>query len=451
MSEEAEPTEVVEEVAEETTEDTTEKGEQEIWYCRKHGAVKPKWKSGRAFCPICSRLVARTPPPPEDEKEEEREEEAIDVIKPPEIEFQEKAIEFLKKNLPNVFGIDKNRVKYIIETIKQNPNVLFNPAMLHMHIKWFAPKANDYHLSLVINSMFSQLQHLLHPPSPPPIPMMAGSNSPAPTPYPMYGLTGFTNPQYTPSVPYMPFNTAYTQAQPQQRKVYKIAIDGQVIETDDPKEYLALKEWVEEQKRREEEREREKREHELRMKKLEEEIKKIARMDETEEKKKVPPSSHENELIKTLNSRLSTLERELSNLRKEKEELQRQLDEERRKHEVEKIRALEEELKTLRSMYSDPFKIVEMYEEKLRRLGYAKSGKSLLDILDHGVRDIGDTVKQLINRLPRAPQGQPVKYTEDERINKIRQIKEGIKESEELVQAEEDLIKAAEKLYIKNY
>jgi len=253
---------------------------------------------------------------------------------------------------------------------------------------------------------------------------------------------------YQPVVYPSPAQPQVAAQTPSKKKTYKIVVDGQVIETDDPKEFFAWKEWIEKRKREEEE-------HQLRMKKLEEEIKKLAK-ERGEEKEKEKEKEEEerkkkaeDEVLKMLNSRIQSLEKMISDLRKEREELKNKLEEMERKRQEEKIQRLEAELRQLRDIASDPWKIIEAYENRLRKLGYTRTGKSLIDILDKGVEGIQSTVMELVKRLPQAhAQRQVVKYTEDERMEKIKQIKESIKESEERIEAEEELIKAAEKLYL---
>lgn len=501
-----------------------------IFVCKTHGEVEPIQKGNLRFCPTCHRLVKKYTADEyrrfleeqsreeegyeedyeeeeepvryrrgvrddieEEEFEEEEEEEEfepprkrrkrrhyddgivgfeedeiedVEPIEPPEVEFQRKAIQFLEKNLPQVWGIEKKKIPAIISSIKMYPHLLYDTNMLRMHIKWLSPKVNEYHLGLILNNMMNRYRPLLERQSPPPIHLLQGPPQPQQMPYippptqpneayPFYPPPATPNPPsptpvpmpYTPQPPFVYQPPPPAQPYEEKKKrTYKVVVDGQVIEVDDYKEFLALKDWEERRREDEERREKERQKHELEMMKLKEEIKRVAGTEDEAEGKPKTRSKMEDEIIKVLNSRIQGLESMLNQLRKEREEFKHKLDEmEKRRHE-EKIRQMEEELARLREYTQNPFKFVEEYEQQLRHLGYARTGKSLIDVLDKGVAGIQDTIKVLAARLP-AARNQQVKYTEEERLNKLRGLKSKIRESEEMAEIEEGLIKAAEKYY----
>jgi len=459
----------------------TEDMKYERGYCKEHGFVKPIIKSSRPACPYCQRFVIVDPKKIDEiiggnykEKDEISE---IPEIKPPDIEFIENCIKFLRKNLPNVYGIDnKRRAEIIIQTIEQNPNILFNPVALYIHIKNFAPRANDYHLCWILNAMYTQaggfpqqsisqfqgMQNLV-PPA-----LLSLLNMPQIQQQFRVPLD-IMNLHQTPFSPYYNLYTPYIQPlqQPLQttqnenqntkktKKIYKVVTDdGTVIETDDPEEYRALVDWIEKRRREREEwelrkqeweerRRREEREWELRIKKLEEELIKK----KNEEKTLTDKSKEDNEIVRMLLSRIDAVTRELNETRKRYEELKEEIKEAEKRALEERIKILEEELRVLREYASNPLKLLEEYEKFARSLGYVKTGKNVLDILDKGIDSVHQTVNNLINKLQPVQRQPEIKYTEKERIEKLQQVKESIKIGEDILKAEEDLIKVAEKVY----
>jgi len=468
-----------------TIQTETENIKYEKGYCKEHGFVKPIIKSSRPACPYCQRFVIVDPKKIEellssdDKKEEEISE--IPEIKPPDIEFIENCIKFLRKNLPNVYGIDnKKRAEVIIQTIEQNPNILYNPVALYIHIKNFAPRANDYHLCWILNAMYSQAGGL---PQQTLLQLQGMQNLTSPALLSLLNLPqvqqqfripiGFMNMQQTPYAPFYNIPLLYTQplqhvpsqttqnenqSTKKSKKIYKVVTeDGTVIETDDPEEYRALVDWIERRKREKEEwelrkqeweerRRREEREWELRIKKLEEELKKK----KDEEKASTDKRKEDNELVKMLLTRIDAVTRELNETRQKYEELKEEVIEAEKRALEERIKILEDELRALREYTSNPFKILEEYEKFARSLGYTKTGKNVLDILDKGMDGVHQTINNLINKLQPVQRQPEVKYTEKERIEKLQQVKESIKISEDILQAEEEVIKAAEKIYSSN-
>jgi len=459
-------------------------------YCKKHGFVTPIIKGNKPACPYCHRYVIIDPEKIDEILSEDKEEDIseneendeipeLPEIKPPDVEFVENCINFLKKNLPNVYGIEsKKRAEAIIQTIEQNPNILYNPVALYIHIKNLAPRVNDYHLCWVLNAMYSQVGGFSQQPF---LQLLNMQNYVPPALLSLLNIP-FTQQQFNIPIWFMhmqpmqqvPLHNTYThltipmqqplqtsqnenQKEKKSKKIYKVVTDdGTVIETDDPEEYRALVDWVERRKREreewelrkqewEEKRRREEREWELRMKKLEEELKNKKEEASTEKRKE-----GESELVKMLLTRIDALNRELNEAKQKYEELKEQIKESERKAMEERIKMLEDELRVLREYASDPFKIVEQYENIARRLGYSKTGKNVLDILDKGIEGVHQTVNNLISKLTPAPRRTEVKYTEQERKEKLKQIKQNIQSSEDLLKIEDEVIKAAEKIYTSN-
>lgn len=463
---------------EQQEEETMEEEERGIGYCKVHGKVegvyKGKGRGRKLRCPICNRIVKLTPYEDEEketektidfgEEEEEWFEEDEEFFVDPEQEFHEKAIEYLRRELPK-YGICKgNMLKVVISSLQINPELMKNPQTLHMHIKSIVRNVNDYLLTLVIRGLFNKYGDLLQQPS---VPVIYDYNNPPAAPH----LYPSTSPSQPPS-PYPAYPSPYPQ-QPQQvpivqpqvlqpakpKKTYKIAIDGQTIEVDDYKEYLALKEWEMRRQKEEEERERRRQEHEMRMKKLEMEIMKIAK--EREEEDEPPRASEDSEMLRILNSRIASLENYINKLSEEREELLKKLNEMEARKKEEEIRMLRAELEQLRKIAEDPFDLITKYEERLRRLGYLRGGKSLLDILAETQKNIDETIKLIVSRMPQSPYPQAGtgiggtqtfipsggRYTEDERLAKLSELKNRIGMTEEEIEAEEEYLEAMRKIY----
>ena len=433
-----EPMEAVEEPS------TEKEKEEEKWYCKDHGEVTPRWSSGRAFCPHCGKLLRKTP-------YEEKEEEEVSPLPPTESEMVQRVKELLAKYLPRVYGIPKKesskRILAIIDTI--NSTVAQHPANLHNHIKTFAPNADDRHLQTIISLIYSQLQEEGYLPKQTgvfypqyQIPMQSGMQTVNPyyNYYPTYQTN--VNPYLQTMNPYTMQPTAPVQPQtpqpiqmpqpvkPIKPKKYTLVIDGQQIETYDPDEYRA---WLQYKQ--------EKEERELRLKKIEAEILKVTKEAEaakTEEKKEeelVPLKIGDSE-IKVPASQ-ATLYLLLKGTGSDKEvELREKL----AKAEAE-IKHLEEKVKEEKSPpLSQQIQTVKQLAEIL---GYRQSGRTTADILDKGIEKFHETVSQALSKFPAMSEFKPeVTRTPEQRRQKVEELKRRLKASEDVIKAEDELIKA---------
>lgn len=400
--------------------------ERKTGYCKDHGFVKAIFKGNRWRCPVCGRIISTDMNKIKKKIEKEARGEVISDEDDEEFseiyldDFTKEAIEYLKKNLTKVPGISKSVIKKIIETLELDPNILKNPTLLHMHIKSIARSANVYYLSMLINKMFLKLQPLLEAPElvyyptfqHPTIPPILNQPVIPPAPAP---------------APAVPISAPITPVQTQQKKkrTYKVVVDGQVIETDDVQEFLELKRWLDEREKKE-----------LEKKKLETEIKRIAGENVQNQ------TSSDDRLITLINS----LQNQLSELMKRNRELESKLisvKEEIKQREWEEI---QKKLKEFEEIKKNPVKLIRDLEEQLELIGYSKSNKSLLDIIDSINRNINTTINSLINRLP-STKTSKVKYTVNEREERINKVKEKINKTSDLIELENEIINKAKKIY----
>jgi len=343
--------------------------------------------------------------------------EAPSLPPPPEVEIIEKAIEFLKERLPQVYGIEKYD-KIIISSLKEDPRPLVNPTTLHAFIKSIAPRAYDSHLSVhVINPLYAKFPNL-----PQAVTKHMESSYQSMQPfytYPQYPQTPHINPYYQ-YYPYYPYYQYY-QIQPyitpppppKPLRTYKVVVDGQEIETDEAG-YMAWQRFLRER----EEHERRKQEHEMMMKKLEIEIKKALEGG--------GESKREEELSKKI------------------DEISKKLEEEReRRHqaELELLKREVEELKKRPSLLEE----LSIYEGIAERLGFRRGGRTTIDLLESFVERLDQRAAQLLNKIPSpGSEWRPeIKRTPEERARKAEEIMKRLEKSEEIMKLEEELIKAA--------
>jgi hypothetical protein len=430
-----EPKESVEEIPGEMLEKPSE--QPVPWYCIEHGAVIPKEVSGRMFCPICNKLVSKTP------YEEKREGVGVEAPKPAEVEMLEDAVAFIKERLPQVYGVGKND-RIIIRALEDDPTPLRDGNLLHAFIKSLAPKAYDAHLSTsVIKPLYVKFPGL-----PQAVDKCLGGVQPQPSPYGYqptpqpYGYGPFV-PYYSPptySLTYPPYPTPayaphYPPAYPPKPpKTYKIVVEGQEIETDESG-FMAWQRFL----REKEEDKRRAQEHELTMKKLEAEIKKIAEETGKGKETTVPVKIGDKEFQVPASLAPLYLNRG-DEASKKIEELREEL----HKKDMEMIQKDLEELKSRPGVLQE----LQMYEGIAQRLGYQRGGRTTLDVVDELRKDVGQTARELLQKIP-TPGGEwkpEVTRTPEERAKKAEEIKKKLEKSEEVLQCEEDLIKAAAKV-----
>ena len=440
------------EVEMEESEEEPEEIEEEIeseedvrWgYCSDHGWVKAVFKGKRWRCPQCGRIVSTKKKRPARIRGEVRErvaepeeiEEEIEEEKY-EDEFTKEAIKYLRRNLARVPGISRDALKRIIETLEFDPNILRNPTLLHMHIKSLAKQANVYYLSMVINKMFMELQPLLEEPEIVYYPWQQQGMG-----MPMLGMSGMgtgitgmsgTPGTGTPGMLGMPIT--YNPERKRKRKVYRVVVDGQVIETEDYQEFLEIKRWLDERKK-----------EELERRKLEEQIKAIAKERSEDKESEGRESKEENEQLKSMMSTLENIQRQLSMIYEEKSKLESKLEEFERKEQERELRELKKKAEEWEEFMKNPWKFVAEMESQLSAVGYTRTGKSILDVAEGIAKNVHQTVNTLIHKLP-GPKHSPVRYTEEERKERLEQVKNIIKSTEDYVEAEEQLIRAAERVY----
>jgi len=348
---------------------------------------------------------------------------------PPEVEIIDKAIEFLRERLPQVYGIEKYD-RIVINALKDDPRPLINPNLLHAFIKSIAPRAHDSHLSVhVINPLYTRFPNLpqavvrylesTHQPQPY---MYMSTVSPYTPyqplyypPYQHYHSYTYFHPGFSPYHFYPVVPPYYPPPPPRPPRTYKVVVDGQEIETDEAG-YMAWQRFLRER----EEHERRKQEHELTMKKLEIEIKKALEGGE---------SKREEELSKKL------------------DEISKKLEEEReRRHqaEMELLKRKIEELEKRPGLLQE----LAIYEEIARRLGYHRGGRSVIDLIDSFAERLDQRAAQLLAKIsaPGSEWRPEVKRTPEERARKAEEIVAKLERTEEIMKAEEKLIRAAAKV-----
>ena len=89
-----------------------------------------------------------TPHPPEEEE----------PIKSPKEELEGWFISELEKNLPLI--VAKDKVKTIVKTLRQYPDIIWDPNRLRYHILQIAPKAHDYLLDWTLTNLYRELQEM---------------------------------------------------------------------------------------------------------------------------------------------------------------------------------------------------------------------------------------------------------------------------------------------------
>ncbi|MEM1820598.1 MAG: hypothetical protein QXU64_03285 [Thermofilaceae archaeon] len=395
------------------------------------------------------------------------------VSKPWEVEVVEEALRFLDERLPKVYGIEKY-AKAIVESLRDNPAPLANPNALHAFIKSLAPRAHDSHLFVfAISPLYARFPNL-----PEAVAKLMASGYTAPTYYATpYGYQHQVVPYYQPyhqplymslyhtnPLPmYAPPPIYYPPAPPKSPRTYKIIVDGQEIETDEAG-FLAWQRFLQERR----ERELEMKKIEIEMKKLELEMK---RMEREEDRRR------EDELSKRVEKLTERVEQQAEKLAQEKEDkfkmilstlektqtmvmetlramqqTERTLLEEKHKAEMEALRKEIEEFKR-RPGFLDELNYL---SEVARRLGFSRTGRtsmdlidSLFDRIDQRFAQIADRIDlrvgQIISRVP-LQQGPRVTRAPTERARIAEEVERRLERAGELIELENEMLRLAAEL-----
>ena len=219
------------------------------------------------------------------------------------------------------------------------------------------------------------------------------------------------------------------------------------LEDGDDYGYLAYGRDRREQREHELRMQRMEEEHELRMKKLGAEILNItAETGDSEGSKGEPlvkvkvgeesievPASIAPLYLKRDDSEVKSLE---DKLEREREERLKERDE---RHKAE-MKRLEEKIDGQPSFLEQ----LEYYERTGQRLGLRQTGRTTMDVLDSFRGDVQETAQQLLNRLP-TPGGEfkpEITRSPEERRKAAETIKTRLEKSEEILKAEDELLKA---------
>jgi len=445
MAEETE--EKVEESTEETHKTSTEEQEREPskkeYVCNLCGATvvpeEHETERGKRYrCPECGKFMKPLTP----EEAKERKEEEKGPLPPPEVILTERVKELLTMELPRIYGIPKKdmskTITAIIDTL--TPEQATEKWNLHSHIKDFASNANDRHLESIINKIFYQLEEEGYLPREQYQPRYDRRRPPRGGYQPRYGPQGIGSRRV-----YLPDENYYVEEQdyePRRRgSRMKVVVDGQEIETD-YEGYMAYQRY----KREEAEEGRRQQEHELRMKRLEAEITKI-----TKEAEEAGSKSGSSETLipvkigeKEINVPASVAHLYLKPDDKELKDTQDKLEKERDERHKAEMKRLEEKIENQPTFLEQ----LEYYERAGQRLGLRQTGRTTMDVLDSLRGDLQTTAQQILNKLP-TPGGEfkpEVTRTPEERRMEAERIKKRLSKSEEILSAEDELLKAASKV-----
>jgi len=80
------------------------------------------------------------------------------MFKSPKEQLEEWFIKELEKRLGNIMG--NKTTKLVIETLKDNPDIVWDPQMLRYHIIQINPKVNKYMLDWILNTLYRKLNEL---------------------------------------------------------------------------------------------------------------------------------------------------------------------------------------------------------------------------------------------------------------------------------------------------
>jgi len=188
----------------------------------------------------------------------------------------------------------------------------------------------------------------------------------------------------------------------------------------------------------------------LRMKKLEQEIKETSK---GEEKEKVPVEFGDTTIqVPADLAPLYLMQQQEGGESERIQELRKEIEEERSRREEAERGALRKDIEHLREEVEEQPSLAEQIEsvEALsKRMGYSRTGMSTIDLLNEATSKIDRRAKQILQRVP--PGGgeefQPeIERTPEERRRKAKEIEGRMEKSEDIIEAENELIEAASKV-----
>jgi len=428
---------VTEEGKEQASEEPSEEGKETKYNCSLCGAVvvpeRVQTPTGiRYKCPECKKFMKPLT------KEEVKKEEERGPLPPTEVEMTDRVKEILAKELPRVYGIPRKesskRIDAILDTL--SPAAATDPWNLHNHIKNFAPNADDRHLESIINKVFWQLEEEGYIPKEQEYEPRYGRRS-------VFPRRGY-QPRYAPRERglrehYYEEDYDDYDEPVRRRSRMKVVVDGQEIETDF-EGYMAWQRF----KREEGEEKQRTEEHELAMKKLEAEIKKIT--EETGGSKNTEPLVKVKVGEEAIEVPASIAPLYLKGDDKTLKDMQDKLEKEREERHKAEMQRLEEKIDNQPSFIEQ----LQAIQQTAPLVGYQKGGRTTLDILDSIGERIDERAGQLLNKMP-TPGGEfkpEVTRTPEERRRTAETIKKRLEKSEEILTAEDELMKAASKVRI---
>jgi hypothetical protein len=240
----------------------------------------------------------------------------------------------------------------------------------------------------------------------------------------------------------MPYNPpTHPQYQPPKpTKTYKVVVEGQEIETDEAG-FMAWQRYKKEM----EEYELKKKQYELEMKKLEEEIRKT--VEERGAKETLVPVKIGEKEYQIPASLAPLYLKGGDETSKKIDELSRKLEEEREARHKAELETLKRDLEEMRKRPGF-FEELKAFQEIAPMLGFQKGGRTTADLIDALAERFDQRAQQLLAKIP-APGSEwrpEVKRTPEERVQKAEEIKQKLAKSEEILQAEDELIRSAAKV-----
>ena len=387
----------------------------------------------RYKCPECGKLMHPTPigevPPGE-------------VLKPAEIEMTESIVEELAGKLHTVYGISKQKALAIIDTVKGNPAIALNPMNLFMHISQLEPRVNAYHLWTVLSGIFQRLKSVGWAGM---IPAFQTLQQQMYQQQPL--MYGWQQPYQQP-----PFAFGYDQSgyRPESRMSptpMKTVIEGQEIQTD-MAGYMAWRRWESEKKKDEQEA----REHGLRMRKLESEIKEIESkatgVGRVEEKVEVEIEGKKFSVPVSLAPAYLALSKPKES--EELKELRKELASEREERHKTELGHMESRIDQLERQPSFIDQL-EAWEHGAERMGFKRGGRTAIDVVETGIEKVTTGMDRLGERAEKILAGgkefrPEITRAPSEREKKAGEIEKRLEKGEEILAAEDRLLKAASKL-----